>query len=124
MHISLHFALSNMSSLDLKIEIPTDALTYKFFCILRDYLQPDTTLTLHSTALSVLELLPNDDPQSIEVAFFGETCVELAEQIPYHHPSQIKLAGLLESIGDSEKFGRISTVQVGVHLVGTLDFDL
>ena len=111
-----------MSSLDLKIEIPTDALTYKFFCILRDYLQPNTTLTLHSTALSVLELLPDGHPQSMDVGFFGDTCIELAEQIPYHHPSQIKLAGLLEYVGNSEKLGRISTVQVGVHLVVTIDF--
>ena len=113
-----------MSSLDLKIEIPTDALTYKFFDILRNYLQPNTTLTLHSTALSILELLPDNDPQSIDVGSFGDTCIELAEQISYHHPSQIKLAGLLEYIGNSEKLGRISTIQVGVHLVDNIDFDL
>ena len=111
-----------MSSLRLKIEDPIDAFTPKFFRILSDYLQPNTTLALNSTALLLLDLLPDDTPQSSEVSSFGDTCIELAEQIPYHHPSQIKLAGLLEYVQNSAKLGSISFSQVRVQSVVNLDF--
>ena len=101
-----------MSSLDLKIEVPTDILTHETFDILCEYLQPDTALTLASTTQSILDLLPEKAPHSTEVWSFGDTCIEVAEQIPYHHPSQLKLVGLLKYPGKSTKLGQISTSKV------------
>ncbi|KAI9860061.1 MAG: hypothetical protein M1813_006409 [Trichoglossum hirsutum] len=77
--------------------------TDKIFIILRDFLQPDAALSLESTAKSILDLLPEEAPLSTEVWSFGELCFELAEQIPYYHPSQIKFARLLEYLGRSTK---------------------
>lgn len=99
--------------LNLKIEGPIDhALTNKTFQLLGDFLQPDTALTLESTAQLILDLLPEKAPQSTEIWSFGETCIEIAEQISYHHPSHIKLAALLEYLAKSTKLGQIDTSKV------------
>ncbi|KAI9847730.1 MAG: hypothetical protein M1837_001978 [Sclerophora amabilis] len=99
-----------MASLDLKVEDASgDILTEKTFHLLRGFLQPDTSLTLDSTAQSILDLLSPYAPHSTEVWVFGETCIELAEQIPYYHPSQLKFAELLEYLGQSAVFGQIDT---------------
>lgn len=71
------------------------------FVILREFLQPDTAIPLKSTAYCILALLPEEDPLSLVVASSGELCLELAEQIPYHHLSQVKFARLLEFISRS-----------------------
>lgn len=75
----------------------------KVFLILRDFLQPDTTKSLAFTVESILDLLPKNAPMSNEVCSAGEVCLELAEQIPYHHPSQIKLARVVEELSRSAK---------------------
>ena len=96
--------LTNMSSLNLKTEDPDDEICVKTLHILQDFLQPSSRLTVQSAAQSILKLLPGNDPYSIEVMEFGGTCIEVAEQIPYHHPSQIKLADLIEELGDYPAF--------------------
>ena len=100
-----------MSSLDLRLE---DSENYpiqakRLFSILYEYLQLKTTktTTLQSTAASILTILPKKDPDSTEVWFFGELCIELAEQIPYYHPLQLKLIELLEYLKLSPQLCRI-----------------
>lgn len=100
--------------LDLKLEdSPSGPIPDKYFELLRDYLQPDSTLTMESVARSLEDLLPENAPQSPEVFGFGETCIEVAEQIPYQHPSQLKFVGLLEYLANSPKLGRVHTSKVG-----------
>ena len=109
-----------MSSLNLflqdeKDHLTIDAYTLKTFPILRDYLEPGTHLTLESTARSILNLLPEHDPyHSIEEFCFSGLCIEMAEQIPYHHPSQLKLVELMRYIGMSEKLGKMSRYVIKV----------
>ena len=109
-----------MSSLDLKMDVPTASFCENLFPILLGCLQPDTAMTLKSTANSILDLLPEKDPNSTDVWSFGELCIELAEQIPYHHSSQLKLAGLLECLGKSTKLGQITTLEVEASRVSRL----
>ena len=116
-----------MASLDLKLEPvveidPRDAKTsvlsavksrfgktttansnQKVFAVLRDFLQPDTAIPIKSAVKSILDLLPAEAAESDAIWSFGEVCLEIAEQIPYSHPSQIKLALLLEQMGQSHK---------------------
>jgi hypothetical protein len=82
----------------------TDYSDAKVATILRDFLQPDTKITLKEAAISLLALIPANASGYGEVCSFGEICVELAEQIPYHHPSQQKLAQLLRYLSGSPKF--------------------
>jgi hypothetical protein len=82
----------------------TDYSEEKVFEILNDYLQPDTTSSLHSAVHSILALLPENAPLSTEVWNVGEVVLHLAKQIPYHHPSQIKLARIMEELTCSPKF--------------------
>ena len=103
-----------MSYLDFQMERPTDAFCEKLFPILRGFFQPHTAMTLESTANSILDLLPEKAPHSTDVRSFGELCIELVEQVPYHHKSQLKLAGLLEYLGKSTKLGQIDTFKVEV----------
>lgn len=72
--------------------------------ILRDFLQPGTKLSLREAAASLLDLIPANASGDAEVCSFGVICVELAEQIPYHHPSQLKFTQLLSYLSMSPKF--------------------
>jgi hypothetical protein len=72
--------------------------------ILRDVLQPDSAMSLEDAANSLLAVIPVNAPQSGEVRVFGDYCLELAEQIPYNHPSVTKLPRLLRIMNVSSKF--------------------
>ncbi len=76
----------------------------KVASILRDFLQPDSKISLKSAAETLLALVPPNASGNAEVFSFGEICVELAEQIPYDHSSQLKLVQLLQYLARSPKF--------------------
>lgn len=82
----------------------TDYSEARVAAILRDFLQPETKLSLQEVAKSILVLIPANAAGNAEVFSFGEICVELAEQIPFDHPSQLKLAQLLHHLSMSPKF--------------------
>lgn len=74
---------------------------YKLFLILNDYLQP-SSLTAHFEAITnIRSIFP--DPDSNES--INEVCFELAEQIPYSHPSHYKLARLYWALSQSDEAG-------------------
>jgi hypothetical protein len=76
----------------------------KVAAVLRDFLQPDSKISLREAAGSIMNMVPDNAQENAEVYSFGEICVELAEQIPYYHSSQFKLAQLLQYISTSPKF--------------------
>lgn len=76
----------------------------EFFSILNDFLQPETTKSLNEIVQSILALLPENAPGSGEIWSAGSTMIEIAEQIPYSHPSQLKLAALIEELSKTDKF--------------------
>ncbi|KJR86524.1 uncharacterized protein SPSK_02563 [Sporothrix schenckii 1099-18] len=76
----------------------------KIAAILCSYVQPDCALSEDVVANSILALIPEDATASRDVKSFVRICVDLAEQIPYHHPSQLKLARLLRVLGESPTF--------------------
>lgn len=78
-------------------------LDQQAFPILRDFLQPDSEQSLNPTSISILTLLADEDPNGKPMLFLGELFIELAEQIPYSHPSQLKLARLLQQMSLSDK---------------------
>lgn len=75
-----------------------------FFVILNDFLQPETTKSLSETVQSLLALLPENAPGSTEIWSSGTVIIEIAEQIPYSHPSQWKLVSLVEEFSKADKF--------------------
>ena len=103
------FNSPSMSSLDLRLIDPEtySPETKRLFSILQNYLQPNKLTTLEATAASILKILPKQNPESTEVWMFGELCIELAEQIPYHHPLQLKLLGLGEYLKLNPQLCRI-----------------
>ena len=85
-------------------DIEDDVVTETTFNLLRDFLQPNSTLTLDITAPKLLELLPSQKAVgSTDLMAFNNICITFAEQIPYHHPSQHKLAALMEYLAGSMK---------------------
>lgn len=72
--------------------------------ILRNFLQPDTKMSLKTVAESLLSLIPADALQYAKVYSFGEICIERSEQILYYSPSQTKLVKLLCTLSQSPKF--------------------
>ena len=101
-----------MAALDLNLYFEGMIIAEPTFQVLGEFLQPGTTLTEKSAAQKVLAILPDNSPNSDEVWSFGRTCMEVAEQIPYHHQSQLKLVGLLERLGWSTKLGNVDHGEV------------
>ena len=97
-----------MSSLKLTVaELSEDseqqAVDQRAFLVLRDYLQPDSEAALSAASASILNMLPEEDPKELSILSLSELCIELAEQIPYSHPSQMKLVRLLQQVAQSPK---------------------
>lgn len=82
----------------------TDYSDFSVFEILEDFLQPGTETSLGAAAESILKITPDKAPLSEEVTNVGRVVLELAEQIPYYHPSHIKLARVMELLTSSPKF--------------------
>lgn len=87
----------------------------KIFLILEDYLQPNSKTSLESAVQSILTLIPENASMSNEVYRVGQVFLELAEQIPYHHPSQIKLVRAVEELSRSAKFTNPPDDRVRLH---------
>lgn len=73
-------------------------LHYMIFLVLCDFLQPESSLSTIDAVNCILEAFPD---REVEYGAIIIVCLELAAQIPYHHPSQHKLARLLWSMGRS-----------------------
>lgn len=84
----------------------------KVFLLLRSYVQPKNTHSLETTVESILELLPENSPESSEVWCVGTVFLEIAEQIPYHHPGHVKLARVLEVLCRSDKIMELYQVRL------------
>lgn len=82
------------------IDVPEgyDSIDYKIFLVLSHFLQPDSTLSSIDAAEHVISVFPYKYPDLRQLI---SVCFEIAEQIPYHHPSQIKLVRLLWIVGRS-----------------------
>ncbi|KAL3476732.1 hypothetical protein BJX99DRAFT_258066 [Aspergillus californicus] len=76
----------------------------KLFPILNDFLQPDTTRSLDETFKAIMDLLPQSTSVDTDVWAAGTVILELAEQIPYSHPSQLKLARLVDTLSLTDRF--------------------
>jgi hypothetical protein len=88
--------MSSPARLNLQLEEPgDDLLSDQAFDILRDTLQPDSESPLETAVQKIVALLPEGKPYSREVGVFLETCYEMADQIPYSHPSMTKLTNLV-----------------------------
>ncbi|KAH8694029.1 hypothetical protein BGW36DRAFT_361851 [Talaromyces proteolyticus] len=90
---------------------------YKIFLILRDFLQPGSTIKPDDAVSSALEVFPvgYSDLRSLNTV-----CLELAEQIPYDHPSQLKLASFLWLVGRRSK--RVAKLQSKEKPIATENF--
>ncbi|KAL4916035.1 hypothetical protein BDW62DRAFT_203040 [Aspergillus aurantiobrunneus] len=63
-----------------------------------------TTESLHETVQSILALVPENAPGSTEVWSAGTVFIEVAGQIAFSRPSQLKLATLIEELSKADKF--------------------
>ena len=94
-----------MALLKLKLVEPTDnPVESKMFNIFDDYLHPYSVRSLVSTVEAIIDMLPEKKMPWHPASLLVPMCVELAEQIPYHHPSQHKLVRLIMRLGGSTKF--------------------
>ncbi|KAI0418391.1 hypothetical protein F5X98DRAFT_337912 [Xylaria grammica] len=104
--LNLHFDGYREGDGDLATALSSKTFSLQhIFLILRAFLQSEPSVSFHSAASALINMLP-EDPSSTETWEVGELFLELAEQIPYNHPSHVKLARLLEHIGPSVKLGQ------------------
>lgn len=75
------------------------------FRILRDFLQPDSAMSLSTAYSSLLQILPDpeDDLKEEAIRDLADEFIDLASQIPYSHPAQMKLARTLQYMASSPK---------------------
>lgn len=73
---------------------------WHIFQALNDFLQPGSSVTLFEAVKKVVDVFPDGSP---DFKSLNHVATELAEQIPYHHPSQIKLVRLICYFGRSEE---------------------
>lgn len=97
-----------MASLKLTVEEFSEgsephAIDRQAFGVLDDYLQPSSNMSLEAASTSILSMLPGNDLKELSILSLSELCIELAEQIPYSHPSQMKLVRLLQQVAQSPK---------------------
>lgn len=97
--------VSPLKSKSFQIDDPSSPIEYtyydyKVFLILRNFLQPNSTISLSDAVDRVVDILPDGWSNLRDINWL---CFDLAEQIPYYHPSHLKLARLLWGIGKSEK---------------------
>lgn len=72
------------------------------FRILLDFLQPDSTMSLSMAYASLLQILP-DPAEGTAIRRLADECIDLARQIPYSHPAQMKLIRALQYMSASPK---------------------
>lgn len=87
----------------------------KAFDILQKYLQPDAGPSVDRVAAMIVEMLPDKTEhyyRSGEAGKFGCMVYEMSQQIPYHHPSQVKLVRLVQCLARSTKLNSAETYNV------------
>ncbi len=106
-----------MSSLNLKhshSQGDNPATSTLIFHLLHDFIQPKSSFYMEEVAVRIEQLLPDTAaaPFSFEEDILTATMLEIAAQIPYHHPSQLKLPRLLAQLADSPKVVHTRDVRV------------
>lgn len=86
-----------------------DSTDYKIFLVLRDFLQPSSTVSSRDASERVLDAFAD---RNLYLRQLYAVCFELAEQIPYHHSSQLKLVRLMWVIGRSERHFKMTGQKV------------
>ena len=71
------------------------------YAILRDYVQPDSTLSLDEAVDRAAEFYTDGYQKNSP---FNETSIVLGDQIPYDNPAHIKLAHFFLALGKSRKW--------------------
>ena len=106
--------MAKISVLNLTLEnYPTKVVAMdRTYELLRDFLQPESAESSETTMHKIAALLPGKAPMSPEMLAVVHTFIELAEQIPYYHPSLLKLVDLLVRLGRSTKFIQITKSKV------------
>jgi hypothetical protein len=111
-----------MSSLNLSFE--QDATSkevhgrysdWKAFEVLQRYLEPDRNLSVEQATALIHDMLPTET-EKIHLAgqpgMFATLVLEVAQQIPYPHPSQVRLVRLLQRLAISSKLNQLTTFEV------------
>jgi hypothetical protein len=73
---------------------------YLNLLIVQDFLQPDSTMSVEEAIGRIIEVHASYDCNPLYYAI-GPFCATIAAQIPYSHPSQLKLARLVWLLGRS-----------------------
>lgn len=92
-----NFILPSVDHADVPKEY--DVGDYKVFIVLRDFLQPDSTMTIANAVDCIVQI----NPEGKGTVAVTSVVFELAEQIPYQHPSHQKLARLMWRLGRSDR---------------------
>lgn len=103
------------SPLNLKIDALDEkggtAVEAKLATILSEYVQPQSQVSHHDAALSILAQIPAAKPYSDEGFSLASIVIGIASQISYRHPSQLRLVRLLKYLTRSPKVVSPSTVK-------------
>lgn len=77
-----------------------DRYEYSVFIVVEKFLQPHSNISIEEAADSVIEIFPAGHSDLTPI---NSVCLDLAEQIPYTHPSLVKLSRLLWMVGRNKR---------------------
>lgn len=77
-------------------ELEDDTFAIQLYDILRQVLQPDATLYIEDATSQITAILPEKTPDASDIGEFFCICDDVAEQIPFEHPSVTKLVNLVD----------------------------
>lgn len=78
---------------------------WKAFGILTRYLEPGSDLSDEQATELLYEILPSPDDKKLsgQPDMLGCVLLDIAKQIPYHHPSQIRLLNIFKHLGKTDR---------------------
>lgn len=78
---------------------------WKAFGILTRYLEPGSDLSEEQATELLYEILPKADDKKLagQPDMLGCVLLDIAKQIPYYHPSQIRLLKLFKHLGKTDR---------------------
>jgi hypothetical protein len=87
---------------------------WKAFGILTRYLEPGSDLSDEQATELLYDILPSPENKELssQPAMLGCVRHDIAKQIPYHHPSQIRLLNLFKRLGKTDKMTLLSPHEV------------
>lgn len=85
------------------------------FRVLKRYLEPDGDLSMKQATKLLHEMLPSKEKKRGNIGqpdLFSIVFLDVAAQIPYHHPAQVRFVRLIKYLSASDRVNALASTEV------------